>query len=624
MTFRTARPARHLALGAAALSTLLAAAPGAHAVEFEYGDVSGSVINTVSAGMQIRAEQRDRRFVSPANGGLPIPGLSTNSDDGNLNFDQGDIVSAPLRLTTEFDAKWRKFGVYARGSAFYDTVLDRNDLAVNGPASRPYRGKLNPQAYDAASKGAEVLDLYARGEFDVAGNPFNIRVGQQTVTWGEALVTQNGINIINPLDATKLNTPGAELRDGLTPVPMVWASYRVAEGLSFEGFYQWQFRPLKNNIPGTFFSTSDAGSPETVGLGGVASSAGDCRAAGFCFRETAPRDDDDEGNFGFAARYFSQELNNTEFGLYYAHYTSRFPSLNYRADNSSTNPVPALQALANISRSEAYLVYPKDVQMIGASFNTSWDEEGVAINGELSYKKDVPANIQGVTVVRDAINRAGGAPTAAGGVNALYNQLDPGCGSGVATCKNFGRGGESVGFVRVDAYNMTLRATKSLFTTNPIVSTLGADSASTFVEAAVIYVPDLPESGNLMISPYPTNSFTPGVPVGNPLQGLNRFIDRAATKVSSGATWSFSAQYLSAFGTSVNLTPSVTYQQGIQGATPIAGGFLSGFKAANFALRADYLINLSATINYAARWGGGFRNLNADRDFVGLTVSYQF
>jgi hypothetical protein len=462
-----------------------------------------------------------------------------------------------------------------------------------------------------------VLDLYARGAFDVAGNPLNLRVGQQTVTWGEALVTQNGINIINPLDATKLNTPGAELRDGLIPVPLVWASYRVVEGLSVEGFYQWKFRPYKNNIPGTFFSTSDVGSPETVGLGGVAS-GGDCRAtSSFCFRETSPRDDDDNGNFGVAARYFAQELNNTEFGLYYAHYTSRFPSLNYRSANGATGGTAGSRAAANVANSESYLVYPKNIQMIGASFNTSWDEEGIAINGELSYKKDVPANIQGVTVVRDAINRAGGLP---GSGRTLFTQLDPGCLNGSLTttnCKNYGTGGESVGYVRVDAYNLTLRATKSLFTTNPIVATLGADSASTFVEAAVIYVPDLPDSGSLMISPYPTNAFTPGLTT-------NAFTDRAATKVSSGATWSFSAQYLSAFGTSVNLTPSVTYQQGIQGATPIAGGFLSGFKAANFALRADYLINLSATINYAARWGGGYRNQNADRDFVGLTVSYQF
>jgi hypothetical protein len=144
MLCKPARFTRRIATCVVALTGLALASNAGHAIDFEYGEVSGSLINTVSAGLQIRAEQRDKRFVSPANGGTTIPGLSTNSDDGNLNFDQGDVVSSPLRLTTELNATWRNFGVYGRGTAFYDAVLDRNELAVNGPASRPYRGKLNP------------------------------------------------------------------------------------------------------------------------------------------------------------------------------------------------------------------------------------------------------------------------------------------------------------------------------------------------------------------------------------------------------------------------------------------------------------------------------------------------
>ena len=612
MTSKAARRVPRLSVaGMTAFAALLALPGPARAIEFEYGEVSGSFLNTLSAGAQMRVEDRDARFVSAANGGPAVPNISLNADDGNLNFNKGDIVSAPLRLTSELDVKWQNFGFYGRGTMFYDALLDGNDLAANGPLTRPYRGRLNPQALDAASKGAEVLDLYVRGEFDVAGNPLNLRVGQQTVTWGEALVTQNGINIINPVDVTKLTNPGAEVRDGLIPVPMVFASYRLMQGLSVEGFYQWQFRPLRNAIPGTFFSGTDVYAPEAVGLGGVGVT-GDCGTrGGLCFREGPQRDDDNEGNFGFATRYFAQELNSTEFGLYYAHYTSRYFFANYYSANDSRAATAALRSAQNINNSSEYLVYPKNIQMFGGSFNTSWDETGMTFNGELSYKKDVPAGIQSKTVVFDAINRAGGLNGAA-----LYNQLDPGCGTG-GVCRHLGIGGETLGYTRVDAYHLVLRGTKSLFTTNPVVEAFGADSASTFVEASAIYIPNMPDPGELMLSSYVTNAFTPG-------STTNPFIDKGPTRVSAGATGNFSLQYLSAFGTSVNLTPSLTYQQGLHGAAPIAGGYQSGFKAANLALRADYLVNLSATVNYATRWGGGIRNYTADRDFVGLTVNYQF
>jgi hypothetical protein len=599
--------------GALALVSVCLATEPASAIDFTYGEIQGNFLTSLSAGMQIRTSKRQNEYVSNANRGLPagaaVPGLTANADDGNLNFDRGDIVSAPLKITNELDAKWRNYGVYARGTAYYDPVFADNDLSRNGPSNRPYNGELNQQARDKAARGAEVLDLFVRGQFDVGGNPLNVRVGKQTISWGEALFTQNGINVINPLDGQKLVVPGSELRDALVSVPMAWSSYRIAEGFSVEGFYQWDFEPFRLPVTGTYFSTSDLLTPETVGLGGVGV-AGDCGVPnGLCVQQGPIQDNDNSGNYGAALRYFSQELNNTEFGIYYIHYTSRYPSLNY---NVTAGTTPAGTFLRNIT---AQVVYPEDISLIGTSFNTSWDEEGVALNGEFSFKHDVPANIYGVTTVRDALNRVGAAPFL-GAPTGLPNQLDPTCSDGTPPCANFRVPGTVLGYVQVDAYNFNLRGSKTFFTSAPMVSAIGADNISAVAEVAVIYVPDLPTTEVLAISPFPSNRFTPGA--------ASPFQDPVATQVSSGATTTLAANYLGVANTAIGLTPSISYSQTIQGTTPIAGGFLKDFKAANFSLRADYLINLSATINYAMRWGGSYRNLNADRDFVGLTVNYSF
>ena len=112
---------RSLALGAlvGTAATLSLTAP-ARAIEFEYGEFKGSLINTVSAGLQMRVASRDSRFLNGANGGDTGINMTPNAEDNNKHFDQGDIVGAPVKLTTELNVAWRNLGVYGRGTAFYD------------------------------------------------------------------------------------------------------------------------------------------------------------------------------------------------------------------------------------------------------------------------------------------------------------------------------------------------------------------------------------------------------------------------------------------------------------------------------------------------------------------------
>ncbi len=84
-----------------------------------------------------------------------------------------------------------------------------------------------------SASDAELLDAYVWWNFDIGNMPAQIRVGDQVLSWGESTFIQNGINIINPFDVSKLRVPGAELKEGLVPVGMVSASISPTENLTF-------------------------------------------------------------------------------------------------------------------------------------------------------------------------------------------------------------------------------------------------------------------------------------------------------------------------------------------------------------------------------------------------------
>ena len=329
--------------------------------------------------------------------------MTNNTDNGNKHFDKWDVVSAPLRIVQEADATWRNFGVYARGTAFYDYIYDNNELDKFGDNGAFDYGRLLPGAKDRAAYGAEMQDYFVRGEFDIGTQPLNVRVGNQVVNWGEALFTQNAISIINPLDLQKLVTPGSELRDGLIPVPMAWASYEIVEGLALEGFYQWGFEEVRLPPTGSFFSGADVIGGEVDSIGGVTTDfeCGSTNSTTPCLRQLASKNPGNDGNYGVKLNWFSPELNNTEFGFYYVHYTSRFPSLSYvvtdgrRRRTSSTSTAirgtRASRPRARTSRTPIRAAeYVKDVQMF--AHVVQHDARRPRHRGErrVSFKKDVP------------------------------------------------------------------------------------------------------------------------------------------------------------------------------------------------------------------------------------------
>ena len=341
------RGALRLSACALAAGGLLHALP-VQAVEFSSGELQGSFDTTLSHGVTWRVGKRNDA----------LTGL--NSDDGGRNYDRG-VVSNTSKVTGELELDYRNFGAFARVNGFVDFENENGE--------REHR-PLSEEAKDLAGKDLEVLDLYVTGAFDAGDAAVDVRLGNHVLNWGESTFIQNGVNVVNPFDVTKLRTPGAELRDALEPVPLVSASVAPTSALSVEGFWQLDWKKTEIDPRGTYFSTNDyvgAGGNRAFfddprfsavlpddgggGFGPLAAAMNlDFIAAGMDCQVTSPtptfagtdcqpgfdsgflsvtrspdRNPEDSGQWGLAFRYLAENLNDTEFGFYVVKHHSRLP-----------------------------------------------------------------------------------------------------------------------------------------------------------------------------------------------------------------------------------------------------------------------------------------------------------
>jgi len=228
-----------------ALAPLLFCLPSTQAAEVTLTDgVTLNIDSTVSAGLSIRTEDRDDGIIGRANGGTFN---SVNYDNGNLNY-----VSAPLKLTQEMNMDLYDTKIFGRWTAFYDFEIMEGDTE---------RTPLGDTAEDNLGFDIRLLDLFATHDFDVGGKLVQAKAGNIVLNWGETLFIQNGINEINPIRVPALRLAGAELREGLIPVTGVDLNFEVADGLSAEAFYLFEFDNTTIEPEGTFFSVNDFASP---------------------------------------------------------------------------------------------------------------------------------------------------------------------------------------------------------------------------------------------------------------------------------------------------------------------------------------------------------------------------
>lgn len=357
MGYRLGRPGLLLALFVA-----LGWQGSAHAVEFTlpYGEegITGVLNSTITAGAQWRMQERSQSLVGKANldpnvcgrkaDGTPlyqscqglfrtqtypaarlseVPGqFSNNFDDGNLNYDKGDLTQAPIKLTQDLTLNYGDYGFFARALYFYDLV--NNDFTENHPNritndnylrvgnavtalqnlplprtdSRPCDAARNPLGLPCSilyGPGAQVnskrsdsatlrqigqnLQLLDAVFYGKAPLPFDreltYKLGRQTINWGEStLLVINSVNQAQPVNANNFLRTGFAVEEVFTPQTSAFGSFEPFENATIEAYYQFEWQPVEIPAPGSYFSfadlgTDNAGNFATVSFGGAAEDA---------------------------------------------------------------------------------------------------------------------------------------------------------------------------------------------------------------------------------------------------------------------------------------------------------------------------------------------------------------
>lgn len=450
-----------------AAALLLSSLPAA-AFEVEWGLFSATSKNFVSGGLGVRMQdpatdllgktnvpgQQDLCFdncislsgdPAPNQRLIDAPGAfsGVNQDDGNLNYQKHDLISAPLKLSTDWSFELGEWFGRFRALAFYDPLnvdfRERNTDTRFQPARVDRPGRVE----DVSALGVELFEAFISREFLLGERFVNFTIGNQYLRWGEStLVAINSINEVSPPSQAFLRFPGVEFNEIFLPVPLVTLGIELAPSLSAEVFYQLQWKPAQPDARGQFFSDLDLieGDFAAVSLGQFgedpnqeyrfAGALGQISSSSATTRLGSEIDPRDSGQFGAKISYYAEWLNGgTELNAYAMNYHSRLPLAQVTATDASCLRVETngradstnlLEALADcqgfngallgrqdqnnpereplpIDTLQASLFYPEDIQMYGVSFNTNAGRWSLA--GEYVYRPSLPLLVQLTDVI---------------------------------------------------------------------------------------------------------------------------------------------------------------------------------------------------------------------------------
>ena len=572
-------------------------AGAAHAFQFQASDsVKGSLDMQLTLGAGMRMVNQNPNLIGDprVNAGAST-GVSSNGDDGNLNYNKHDLFTTYLKFTPELLLKFpADFKFMARGTALYDFK-----------ATDTRRTDLSDDAKNQVARDVQLLDLWVSKDLNIGSQRARVRVGNQVISWGESIFAIGGINSTNALDFQKLSIPGTQLKEAVLPAPIVSVASGLGHGVNAEAYYQ--FRWNANRLPpvGTYFSVADILgkgrqplfldfnplSRGFINFGGLDPAADPSQANtfGVVFRDDkTPKN---SGQYGVAMHYKPEGVA-LDLGFYFMNYHDKMPVLSALADGLS-----------------AQWTYLADRKLYGVSANFpvgNW-----AVGWELSYRP------------KDAIALTG-CYNPGGALDAL--------GNGVL-------GIDCPMYIDEKKYQMHLTGILSLTPGDHgwFLDLLKADTATFTGEAVGIRYPGVSPDKR-----YTRN--VGGVPVMQAAAAGYGFWKNGSVTEDAGAgpqtydtiagvgdanSFGYTVDFNWAYDNKIikgwTVLPGVTYFQAVKGNTPtLTANYLQGAKSMNIYV----LFNQSAPtrwqagLNYTNYWGTN--QLLGDRDFIGGFLTRNF
>ncbi|MFV8817682.1 DUF1302 domain-containing protein [Haliea sp. E17] len=605
-----------LLLKPVAASALALIAHPAAAISFDLGPFEGNFTSTLSVGASWRLEDPDKRVITPGNTDGDGRAASSTADDGNLNYDKGDMYSLLFKGVHDLDLNAGSYGFFTRFKYWYDYVLAEESVP-HGSAANNYIAdqELETGSFEdlAQESGFEFLDYYAYLNVDLGDMPLELRGGNMVLSWGESLFIQNGINSINPFDVTALRSPGSEIKEALLPVGMVYGNLGLTYDLSVEAFYQYEWQRTVIDECGTYWSSTD---PYGGGCNYLTAASTSSDREQYEEGLIIPRAGDDEasdsGQWGIALRYFVDSLNSTEFGLYYTRLHNRTPIF------SGINPTQNFGQPFILGTDPYYFFeFPEDIDLYGLTFSTSIADW--SITGEASYRPKYPLQINTVDLLQALALGSWGE----------WSRMLP-------RAETAGAGGIVHGYDEVD-YSQLQFGFIRFFD-----QVLGSERLTFAAEIGGTWIGGMDEDINYgRSSAYGIGDFDPfvsarfNVPVScNSHPVLERVAGlkpngNASYCDDDGFTDDFSWGYRVRAGldypgvfAGINLTPTLAWSQDVHGTSP-SPNFIEGRKALSLGVRGDYLNTYRAELSWTTFFGGEY-NEQEDRDFISASFSIAF
>lgn len=431
----------------------------------------------------------------------------------------------------------------------------------------------------------------------------------------------------------------------------------------------------------------------------------------------------DSGQFGFAARYFAEGLNDTEFGFYFINYHSRLPVISAMTGRNIPGELqlkvdaltagigqldgglaqvaggltqneaglaqvngaiaqleaadPNSPALVELKTQQATIVgqkegllaqqtnltaqragyvqnrdglkanipnlaqlypgtarymfeYPEDIQLFGVSFNTEIGATGISLQGEVSYRRDVPLQVDDIELLV-----AGLTPYKPELANIGVIPVVDTNGDGVPDMGNPAWQGRSMTQLGPQDFNSYVQGYRRLevwqpqFTVTKLFGpTLGASQWVLVGEAAATVVPDLPSKDVLRFDGPGTalsgDPLAPAILAGQGHAPYSESADAFADDFSWGYRLAARIDYMDVIG-GVNLSPAIVFAHDVDGNTPLPlGNFLHDRKSVTVGVTATYQNSWQGTVKYTEFLGNEDYNLMYDRDFLQAMVQYSF
>ncbi|MFU8856583.1 MAG: DUF1302 domain-containing protein [Deferrisomatales bacterium] len=665
---RYRKPARGFGgLAALAVSLLLLLPTAGGAFQLYDGDYFQVRLDTtLSYGVMWRVQKRDKDLIGVANGGKAY---SLNGDDGNLNYGRG-IVSNLGRITSELEIRGRDVGAFVRGTAFYDYEnmrRDRDRTSLSDDAKELVGkdidlldayvwGKVNLGTRPLQIRVGEQVVSWGESTFIQNGinilNPVNVAAIRQPgselkealvpegMVWASLGLSRN-LNIeavylydwepveIDPVGSYFSTSDivgaggkkvmlgfgaypdggNADAADVFQAVPrgrtrdaddqgQYGAALRVyAPGLGDTefGFFYVNYHsrlPVISSRTGTAAGVAAAGAVGVVGpavAGNLAAggSPADAVAAGTSAGTAA-------GMSEAAAAASSQNV------------VSNFaPAM----AGTGNNPSAALSAIAldNYAKTAQYFTeYPEDIKLFGVSFNTLLRNTGIALQGEVSHRRDVPLQVDDLELLFATLGALNADLADKNQLENAYMKLDH----------------ELSGYILRNMTQFQVTGTKVF---GP--GFLWTDQSVLLGEVGYTRVHNMPDKSDLRLEAPGTFlggnedlAYTHGIHAAGKYEPASAFAD--------ANSWGYRLLYRLDFNNAVgavNLSPRLAWAHDVNGNTPGPGGnFIEGRRAVTLGLGATYQSSWSGDLSYTNFFGAGRQNLINDRDYIAFNIKYSF